>query len=201
MTGVADALAVVPAIGRAAQLLLPGMLAAMLVWAALARFHRRHAAEAACAALGARSPQRDDFEERQIGNIIAEMALAAGLPTPRLLLIDADEAYAAAFGASHLDATLVVTRGLLNRLDRRETLGVAAHLVASAGNGDLGLAASILAVFQTLGTFLTLFDLPFRRSAWISLGRLAGASVRRRSGRRGGGDRREPHRQPNPQGL
>ena len=182
VAGVADALAVVPAIGRAAQLLLPGMLAAMLVWAALARFHRRHAAEAACAALGARSPQRDDFEERQLGNIVAEMALAAGLPTPRLLLTDADEAYAAAFGASHLDATLVVTRGLLKRLDRHETLGVVAHLVASAGNGDLGLAASILAVFQALGTFLTLFDLPFRRSAWISLGRLAGASVRRVSG-------------------
>jgi Zn-dependent protease with chaperone function len=182
VAGVADALAVVPAIGRAAQLLLPGMLAAMLLWGALARFHRRHAAEAACAALGARSPRRDDFEERQIGNIVVEMALAAGLPTPRLLLIDTDEAYAAAFGASHLDATLVVTRGLLNRLDRHETLGVAAHLVASAGNGDLGLAASVLAVFQTLGTFLTLFDLPFRRNAWISLGGLAGASVRSVSG-------------------
>ena len=179
VAGVADALAVVPAIGRAAQILLPGILAAMLVWAALARFHRRHAAEAACAALGARSPRCDDFEERQIGNIVAEMALAAGLPTPRLMLIDADEANAAVFGASHLDATVVVTRGLLNRLDRRETQGVAAHLVASAGNGDLSLAASVLAVFQTLGTFLTLFDLPFRRTAWIALGGLAGASVRR----------------------
>jgi Peptidase family M48 len=175
--GVADALAVAPAIGRAALLLLPGMLAGMLLWAALARFHRRHAAAAACAALGAREPRSDDHEERQLGNVVAEMALAAGLPTPRLMLIDADQANAAAFGASHRDATLVVTRGLLDRLDRQETVGAVAHLVASAGNGDLGLAAAVLAVFQTLGAFLTLFDLPFRRGAWITLGGLAGACV------------------------
>ena len=124
----------------------------------------------------------DDLEERQLGNIVAEMALAAGLPTPRLMLIDADEANAAAFGASHLDATLVVTRGLLDRLDRQETVGAVAHVVASAGNGDLGLAAAVLAVFQTLGAFLTLFDLPFRRGAWITLGGLAGACVRRVTG-------------------
>jgi Zn-dependent protease with chaperone function len=180
--GVADALAVLPAIGRAALLLLPGMAAGMLLWAALARFHRRHAATAAGAALGAREPHPGDFEERQIGNIVAEMALAAGLPAPRLLLVDADQANAAVFGASHLDGTLVVTRGLLDRLDRRETLGVAAHLVASAGDGDLGLAAAVLALFQTLGTFLTLFDLLFRRSAWIALARLGSACVRRPAG-------------------
>ena len=45
--GVADVLAVAPAIGRAALLLLPGMLVGILLWAALARFHRRHAAAAA----------------------------------------------------------------------------------------------------------------------------------------------------------
>jgi Zn-dependent protease with chaperone function len=177
--GVADVLAVAPAIGRAALLLLPGMLVGMLLWAALARFHRRHAAGAASAALGAREPRSDDREERQVGNIVAEMALAAGLPAPRLMVIDADQANAAAFGASHLDATMVVTRGLLDRLDRQETVGAVAHVVASAGNGDLGLAAAVLAVFQTLGAFLTLFDLPFRRGAWISLCGLAGACVRR----------------------
>jgi Zn-dependent protease with chaperone function len=177
--GVADALAVAPAIGRAALLLLPGMVAGMLLWTALARFHRRHAAAAACATLGAREPRPADHEERQLGNIVAEMALAAGLPAPRLMLIDAAQANAAAFGASHLDATVVVTRGLLDRLDRQETVGAVAHVVASAGNGDLRLAAAVLAVFQTLGAFLTLFDLPFRRGAWMTLGGLAGACMRR----------------------
>lgn len=177
--GVADALAVVPAIGRAALLLLPGMLAGMLLWAALARFHRRHAAAAACAALGAREPRPDDPEERQLGNIVAEMALAAGMPAPRVMLIDTELTNAAVFGASHRSATLLVTRGLLDRLDRQETVGAVAHVVASAGNGDLGLAAAVLAVFQTLGAFLTLFDLPFRRGAWRALGGLAGACVRR----------------------
>ena len=177
--GVADVLAVAPAMGRAALLTLPGMLAGMLLWGALARFHRRHAAAAACAALGARQPRSSDQKERQLGNIVAEMALAAGLPAPRLMLINADQANAAVFGASHLDAILVVTRGLLDRLDRQETVGAVAHVVASVGDGDLGLAAAVLAVFQTLGAFLTLFDLPFRRGAWITLAGLAGACMRR----------------------
>jgi Zn-dependent protease with chaperone function len=171
--GVLDGLAALPAAGRATYLLLPGMVAAMLLWAALARFRRRHAATVAATAMNARELRPDDLEERQMGNIIAEMALAAGLPVPRVLLVDVPQVNAGAFGASHQDATVVVTRGLLDTLDRRETQGVAAHLIGATGNGDLWLAAAVQAVFGTLGALLTLFDLPFRRSAWTALGDLA----------------------------
>jgi Zn-dependent protease with chaperone function len=125
---------------HAAQLVLPGMLFAALVWARLARFHRTSAIAAAADDLAARPPRDADPEERQLGNILAELSLAAGLPTPRLLLVDAAEPNAAAFGASHRDAAVIATRGLLDRLDRRETQGVVAHLVGSVGSGDLLLA-------------------------------------------------------------
>ncbi|MCB4823533.1 M48 family metalloprotease [Roseicella aerolata] len=154
---------------QATQLLLPGMALAMLVWAGLARFHRRSAIAAAAADLGARPPSEADFEERQFGNIVAEMALAAGLPTPGLLVVDAPEPNAAAFGASHRDAAILATRGLLERVDRRETQGVVAHLVAALGSGDVRLAAAVQAVFGTLGAMLLVFDLPFRRGAWTAL--------------------------------
>ena len=160
---------------HAAQLVLPGMLLGALVWLQLAGFHRRSAITAATADLGARPPRQADPEERQLGNILAELSLAAGLPTPRLLLVDAAEPNAAAFGASHRDATIIATRGLLDRLDRRETQGVVAHLVGAIGSGDLRLAAAVQAVFGTLGAMVLVFDLPFRRGAWMALGDLTRA--------------------------
>jgi Zn-dependent protease with chaperone function len=154
---------------QAAQLLLPGMAVAMLLWVGLARFYRRGAIAAAAADLRARPPREADFEEKQLGNILGEMALAAGLPVPRLLLVDAPEPNAAAFGASHREAAVIATRGLLERLDRRETQGVVAHLLAATGSGDLRLAAAVQAVFGTLGALVLVFDLPFRRGAWTAL--------------------------------
>ncbi|WP_338118970.1 M48 family metalloprotease [Paracraurococcus ruber] len=152
-----------------ASLLLPGIGLAVLVWAGLARFYRRSAIASAAADLGARPPRPGDAEETQLGNILAELSLAAGLPAPRLLLLDAPQPNAAVFGASHRDAAVIATRGLLDRLDRRETQGVVAHLVAAAGDGDLRLAAAIQAVFGTLGVLVLVFDLPFRRGAWAAL--------------------------------
>ena len=173
--GPAGALAAARRFLHAAQLVLPGMLFAALVWARLARFHRRSAIAAAAADLAARAPCEADPEERQLGNILAELALAAGLPTPRLLLVDAPEPNAASFGASHQDAAIIATRGLLDRLERRETQGVVAHLVGSIGSGDLRLAAAVQAVFGTLGAMVLVFDLPFRRGAWVALGDLGRA--------------------------
>ncbi|MEN0077204.1 MAG: M48 family metalloprotease [Paracraurococcus sp.] len=152
-----------------AGLLLPGMLAAMLLWAGLARFYRRSAAASAAADLRARPPRREDAEEHQLGNILAELALAAGQPVPRLLLVDAPEPNAGAFGASHREAVVIATRGLLERLDRRQTQGVVAHLLAATGQGDLRLAAAVEAVLGTVGAMVLVFDLPFRRGAWTTL--------------------------------
>ncbi len=167
--GPADLPAALSALFGGAGLLLPGVILAVLLWAGLARFYRRSAIASAAADLNAREPRAADPEERQLGNILAEMALAAGMQAPRLLLVDAPEPNAAAFGASHRDAAVIATRGLLEALDRRQTQGVVAHLVASAGSGDLRLAAAAQAVFGTLGALLLVFDLPFRRGAWTAL--------------------------------
>ena len=61
-------------------------------------------------------PDPDDVEERQLVNLVEEMALAAGVPPPRVRLVDADDANAAVVGRSVDDATLVVPRGLLTEL-------------------------------------------------------------------------------------
>ncbi len=172
---VADALAALPPLARASQLLLPAMAGAVLLWTGLARFHRRSAAAGATACLGAREPRPGDFEEMQLVNTVAEIALAAGLPAPHVLLVDSPHLNAAIAGPSHAQTTVLVTRGLLDGLDRAETQAVMAHLVASAGNGDLQLAAALQAWFGTLGALLSVYDLPFRRGAWTALRDLARA--------------------------
>jgi Zn-dependent protease with chaperone function len=88
-------------------------------------------------------------------------------------LIDSPEVNAAALGGGRASSRILVTRGLLDHLDRDETSGVVAHLMASIGAGDLRLMHAILSVFQTFGFFLSFLDLPFRWSAWKALGGLA----------------------------
>ena len=130
--------------------------------------------------LKARPANLDDFEERQLGNIVEEVAIGAGAPPPLLFLIDTPMVNAAALG-SHDKGIVLFTRGMLDRLDRSETEAVAARLISAIGAGDLHAATGIMAVFRTLGFFLTVLDLPLRWSAWRTLGGLLLVSVTRRT--------------------
>jgi Zn-dependent protease with chaperone function len=125
----------------------------------------------------ARPANLQDAEERQLDHIVQEIARGAGCPPPRLFLIDAPQINAAALGRSPAEGVILVTRGLLLGLDRSETEAVVARLVSSICAGDLRVAASVLAVFQTFAFFLTVLDLPLRWSAWRTLGGLGLASV------------------------
>lgn len=78
----------------------------------------------------------DDPEHHQLYNVVAEMALASGLPQPRLFIIPDPAPNALAAGRDPRHAVLGVTQGLLNLLDREETQGVIAHEMAHIGNRD-----------------------------------------------------------------
>jgi len=164
----------IPPLLRLAPISIPALMATCLVWIVLHWVSLHGASGPLAARLHARAADTNDREERQLANIVAEMAVAAGLPAPSLLIIDSPEINAAAVGGAHGPASVLVTRGLLDQLDRDETAGIVAHLVASIGAGDIRLLHGTLAVFQTLGFFITCLDLPFRWSAWQALGGLAG---------------------------
>jgi Zn-dependent protease with chaperone function len=150
----------------------PALIASALVWLLLRRISLRGEGGDLILRLNARPANVHDQEERQLANIVAEMGIAAGLPAPALLLIDSPTINAAAVGGPRGQSSILVTRGLLDQLDRDETSGIVAHLVASIGAGDIRLTHAILAVFQTFGFFVTFLDLPFRWSAWRTLGGL-----------------------------
>jgi Zn-dependent protease with chaperone function len=176
-----DALALLPYGAAFAGLLVPGVVATLIAYLALYALLRRSAAASIPLALNARQPKSGDFVERRLTDIVEEMALAGGLPEPQVMLVEAPVANAAAFPSSGGGAVVLVTRGLLDQLDRQETEAVIGHLVGSIGNGDWRLLCSLMAVFETLGLFLTIIDLPFRAKARRALWRLLRLVVLRAS--------------------
>lgn len=69
--------------------------------------------------------------------MVREMAALAGLPAPRVFLLDADAANAFTVGRGRARAALVLTSGILRLLDERELRAVLAHELAHVLRGDM----------------------------------------------------------------
>jgi Zn-dependent protease with chaperone function len=115
--------------------------------------------------LPAREPNPQVLAEQRFANVVQEMALAANLPAPRVLVADDPRLNAAAFGRDDHHATVMISQGLLERLDRNQLQGVAAHLVGSIANGDMAIglrAATTLSLFAFLARFSGILSEPER---------------------------------------
>ncbi len=78
--------------------------------------------------------------ERRLRNVIDEMAIASGLKSPRVFVLEAEQTInALAAGWDQQDSVIAVTRGALDRLNRDELQGVVAHEFAHILNGDTRL--------------------------------------------------------------
>jgi Zn-dependent protease with chaperone function len=163
--------AVVAALAIAA-LILPGSLVMLLAWLGVHALFLRHGTAGLLRSLGTREPRRGDLEEAQLQNLVEEMAIAAGLPPPKLALLDGTAANAGAVGAGHDDATILVSRRLLDELDRDQTQGVIAQLVGSVGNGDLRAALAIVSMHRAFGLVMAVLGAPFGPHARRTLLRL-----------------------------
>jgi heat shock protein HtpX len=78
-------------------------------------------------------------EQRQLVNVVEEMAIASGLPRPRVWVVPDDDPNAFATGRDAESASLAVTEGLLRALNRDELQGVVAHEMAHIRNLDVRL--------------------------------------------------------------
>jgi Zn-dependent protease with chaperone function len=82
----------------------------------------------------------DSPAEKRLVNIVAEMALASGLPRPRVFVLDRESSInAVTAGLDHQDAVIAVTGGALAHLTREELQGVVAHEFAHILNDDYQL--------------------------------------------------------------
>lgn len=81
----------------------------------------------------------DNSEHREIYRMVENVALTAGLPTPRIYIINDDSLNAFATGRTPRDASIALTRGIIKKLNRTELSGVIAHEMAHIGNRDIRL--------------------------------------------------------------
>ena len=95
---------------------------------------------------GAREVSRE--EETELHRMVEDLSTRAGLPKPRVLLIEAPYANAFATGRNPEKAAVAVTRGLLEVLGPREVRGVLAHEIAHVANRDV-LVATVAAGLAT----------------------------------------------------
>jgi heat shock protein HtpX len=109
-------------------------------------------------------------------NVVEEMTIAAGLPMPKVYIIDDSAPNAFATGRDPEHASVAVTSGLLKKLNRDELQGVIAHEMSHVGNFDIRYA---MLVGVLVGTTVLISDF-FLRGLWFGGGRGGG-------GREGGG--------------
>src|SRR3954466_16072448 len=92
----------------------------------------------------------DDQDEPRLCRIVEPLAIAKGLPTPYVGVIDSPALNAFACGIRQKDAVLVFTRGLIDGLDDDELAAVAAHEIIHIVNGDIRLIAATNVCLDTL---------------------------------------------------
>ncbi len=88
-----------------------------------------------------------DFNLRRLRNVVEEIAIASGVPAPKIYVLEHEAAINAfAAGYSPSDAVIAVTRGALEKLNRDELQGVIAHEFAHILNGDMRLNIRLIGV-------------------------------------------------------
>ena len=102
----------------------------------------RGGGESVALQMGATAVPEDtrDLQLRRLRNVVEEIAIASGVPVPKLYVMEHEagiNAFAAGYSPS--DAAVAVTRGALDRLNRDELQGVIAHEFSHILNGDMRL--------------------------------------------------------------
>ena len=87
-----------------------------------------------------------DPQEKQLVNVVEEMAIAAGIPRPRIWIVDDPDPNAFATGTDPLHAHIAVTRGLLQLCNREELQAVVGHELGHVKNLDVRLMTLLAAL-------------------------------------------------------
>jgi heat shock protein HtpX len=119
----------------------------------------------------------DETSAPQLLNVVQELAIAANVPMPKVYIIDDSAPNAFATGRDPQHASLAITTGLLEKLDREELQGVIGHEMSHVRNFDIRFS---LIVGVLVGSVALLSDF-FLRWTWF------GGGGRRSRDRDGGG--------------
>jgi heat shock protein HtpX len=110
-----------------------------------------------------RAVPADETQFRELHNIVEELCIAAGLPKPKVYIMNDQAPNAFATGRNPEHAAIAVTTGLLERMNRDELQGVIAHELSHVKNRDT--LVSTLAV-TLVGVIVLLADWMIRAMFW-----------------------------------
>ncbi len=120
-------------------------------------------------------------EQKQLVNVVEEMAIASGTPKPKIWIVPDPDPNAFAAGADPMRANIAVTEGLLQALNRDELQGVIAHEMAHIRNYDVRLMTLLAGM---IGAIVLMSDL--MRNFLRFGGRMGGRGGSRGGGKKGG---------------
>ena len=102
-------------------------------------------------------------DNKELYRIVENLCIAAGLPVPKIYVINDTATNAFATGRDPKHAAICFTTGILQKLNKQELEGVAAHELSHVGNRDT-LLMSVVSIL--VGTIALLADF-FMRSMWF----------------------------------
>lgn len=104
--------------------------------------------------------EADERTAPEYYRIVRELAVRAGLPTPKIYVINEDQPNAFATGRNPENAAVAATTGLLQRLTKQELAAVMAHELAHVQNRDtltMTITATLAGAISMLGNFAMFF--------------------------------------------
>lgn len=107
----------------------------------------------------------DHRENPELYHLLENLTITAGLPLPKFYLLEEGQPNAFATGRDPRHAAVVVTRGLLEKLDKSELEGVLAHELSHIGNRDSLLMTMVVIL---AGIIINLADFFLRSRFWRS---------------------------------
>lgn len=144
----------------------PGFLGYALVFSGISSFVSYWFSDKIVLSL-ARARQADKKQDFTFYTVVENLSIAAGLPMPKVYVVDDPAPNAFATGRDPKHAVVCATRGLLDKLNRSELEGVIGHEMSHVGNYDTRLM-SIVAILA--GLVVILSDMA-SRSMWYGGGR------------------------------
>lgn len=105
----------------------------------------------------------DPAQHRELINVVENLAITAGLPMPKVYVVNDPAPNAFATGRNPEHAVVAATTGLLQVLDRTELEGVMAHELAHVGNRDM----LVMTVAVVLAGFIAILADFFMRAMWF----------------------------------
>jgi len=118
----------------------------------------------AIASVGAKKASRSEY--KQYYDLVGGLTLASGMPMPKLYVMPSEQINAFASGRDPNHSVVCVTKGALEKLDKRELEGVLAHELGHVGNYDI----RYMTLVAVMVGMVAIISQIFLRSLWFKGG-------------------------------